>query len=143
MDKVATARLMNDRFQRDDLIELFRRFDAGDETVLEEFRELIDLLHPEVVWDATELDLPDVPKVSHGVDGVIDFFRAWLAAWDDFHWTTSNFAEHGDTVTYDVDLVATKAGLTTELAGSHEMRFRDGKLAVWWFRRGRRSGPDT
>ena len=143
MDKVATARLMNDRFQRDDLIALFRRFDSGDETVLEEFGDLIELLDPDIVWDATELDLPDVPRVSRGVEGVIAFFRAWLAAWDDFHWTTSDFAEHGDTVTYDVDLVATKGGLSTELHASHEMRFRDGKLAEWYFRRERPTGPDT
>lgn len=143
MDKIATARLMNDRFQRDDLIALFKRFDAGDETVLEEFRDLIEMLDPDVVWDATELDLPDVPKVSHGVDGVIEFFRAWLAAWDDFGWTASNFAEDGDTVTYDVDLTATRGGLTTELAAAHEMRFRDGKLAAWYFRRERPTGPGT
>ena len=137
------ARLMNDRFQRDDLLALFERFDAGDESVLEEFRELIDLLAPDVVWDATELDLPDVPGVSHGVDGVIAFFQAWLAAWDDFSWTTSNFSADGDTVRYDVDLVAKRAGLVTEMHASHEMTFRGGKLARWRFRRERPTGPGT
>ena len=134
---------MNERFQGRDLVRAFRRLDAGDETVLADFQDLIALCDPQILWDATELDLPDVPKVSRGVDGVIDFFRAWLAAWDDFSWTTSNFAEAAGTVTYDVDLVATKGGLETELLASHEMRFRDGKLAEWYFRRGKRSGRDT
>lgn len=143
MDLIATAKLMNERFRRDDLIALVRRLDAGDASVLEEFRELIELLDPEILWDATELDLPDIPKVFHGVGGVIEFFRAWLGAWDDFHWTSSNFAQHGDTVIHDIELVATKAGLETKLYTANEMRFRDGKLAEFYIRRERPSGPGT
>ena len=143
VDLVDMARLMNERFQRDDLIDLFQRFAAGEESVLEEFRELIDLCHPEIVWDATELDLPDVPAVSHGVEGVIAFFRSWLAAWDDFTWTASNFRQEGDDVLYDVDLVARKGELTTELHAGHQMTFRDGKLALWRFRREMPNGRDT
>ena len=143
MDEIATARLMNERFQRKDLVAAFRRLEAGDESVIAEFQELIELCDPEIVWDATELDLPDVPMVSHGIEGVIAFFQAWLAAWDDFSWTTSNYEQRGDDVFYDVDLVAEKNGLITELHAGHQMTFREGRLVLWRFRRGRRSGPGT
>ena len=41
-----------------------------------------DLVHPEVEWDATELPAPDINDVHHGVDGVREFWRQWLAAWE-------------------------------------------------------------
>lgn len=52
-----------------------------------------ELLHPEVEWDATELTAPDITGMHHGPEGVREFWRQWLAAWE--------------TVQFDYELVET------------------------------------
>ena len=118
---------------RPDLIELFDRYAAGDESVLEEFRPLFDKVDPELVWDATELAVPDFPPVVYGPQGVMEFFRSWLAAWSEFSWTTSNYEVRGDDVIYDADITARtrKTGLTLDQHVTHRMTIRDGKLVAW------------
>jgi SnoaL-like domain len=41
-----------------------------------------DLLHPDVVWDATNSQIFDISRVYHGPAGVADFWREWLGAWE-------------------------------------------------------------
>ena len=57
-------------------------------------------LHPDIVWDATRVPTPDLEGVYHGVEGVADFWRRWLAAWEaiDFGQREPEFLEHGDKV---------------------------------------------
>src|SRR5215212_809844 len=41
-----------------------------------------DLLHPEIVWDATNSLVFDISRVYHGPAGVREFWREWLSAWE-------------------------------------------------------------
>src|SRR5215208_4383190 len=41
-----------------------------------------DLLDPDVVWDATNSHIFDISRVYHGAEGVAQFWREWLGAWE-------------------------------------------------------------
>jgi ketosteroid isomerase-like protein len=41
-----------------------------------------DILHPEVVWDASDSSIFDISRVYHGHEGVAEFWREWLSAWE-------------------------------------------------------------
>ncbi len=41
-----------------------------------------DILHPDVVWDATDSQIFDISRVYQGLEGVADFWREWLSAWE-------------------------------------------------------------
>ncbi len=132
-DALKTARLLAEGMVRPDLMEIFERYMAGDETAIEEFRPLIDRLAPDLVWDSTELGVPDVADVVHGPAGVIEFFSRWLTAWSAFGWKTSNFEVRGDDVIYDVHITARsrQTDLTLDQHVVHRMTIRDGKLVAW------------
>ncbi|HYZ30071.1 MAG TPA: nuclear transport factor 2 family protein [Thermoleophilaceae bacterium] len=132
-DALRTARFLANGMVRPDLIEIFDRYDAGDESAIEKFRPLIDRLDPAVVWDSTELGVPDVPDVVYGPAGVIEFFRCWLSAWADFAWRTSNFEARGDEVIYDVHITARsrKTSLPLDQYVTHRMTIRNGKLVAF------------
>lgn len=42
-----------------------------------------DFCDPQVEWDASEVPMPDLAGVYHGIAGVREFWREWLAAWCD------------------------------------------------------------
>jgi hypothetical protein len=109
-DLLQTARFLADGMVRPDLIEIFDRFAAGDESAMQEFQPLIELVDPDLVWDSTELAVPDFPDVVYGPAAVMEFFRSWLAAWADFAWETD---------------------LPLDQHVTHRMTFRDGKLVAW------------
>lgn len=133
LEKLATARFLADGLVRPDLIEIFDRFAAGDASAIEAFQPLIDRAAPDVVWDSTELAVPDVPDVVYGPAAIMDFFSRWLAAWSVFSWTTSNFEVRGDDVIYDVRIKARSrhTGLHLDQRVAHRMTLRDGKLVAW------------
>jgi uncharacterized protein len=41
-----------------------------------------ELLDPEVEWDVSEFRMPDIGGVYRGIEGVRQFWREWLAAWE-------------------------------------------------------------
>lgn len=118
---------------RPDLPDVFARFVAGDPAAVAEFQPLFDRVAPDLVWDSTELGAPDVAAVLHGPEGVIEFFRRWLAAWSSFTWRTHDYEVRGDDVIYDVDISARSAqtGLPVDMRVTHRMTIRDGKLVAW------------
>jgi ketosteroid isomerase-like protein len=132
-DALQTARFLADGMVRPDLVDIFERYASGDESAIETFRPLLDRLDPDVVWDSTELGVPDVANVVYGPAGVIDFFRRWLAAWGDFAWETSNFEVRGEDVIYDVHITARsrKTDLPLDQYVVHRMTLRNGKLVAW------------
>ena len=128
-----TAHLLAGGMARPDLIEIFDRLNAGDEGAIEELRPLMDRVHPEVVWDSTELQVPDFPDVVHGLPGIIAFFASWLQAWQEFDWQNSNFEVRGEDVIYDVHVMARSraTNVPIDLRIAHRMTIRDGKLVAW------------
>ena len=41
-----------------------------------------ELLDPEIEWDASEAPMPDIGGIYRGIEGVRQFWREWLAAWE-------------------------------------------------------------
>jgi ketosteroid isomerase-like protein len=86
------------------------------------------LLDPEVVWDSTDTQIFDLDRVYHGPEGVRDFWREWLNAWEtvDFEY---ELVDAGDSVVALIDqrMRGRSTGLEVPM----------GKYAqVWTFRDG-------
>ena len=56
-----------------------------------------DCYDAEIEWDASRGDL-DTAGVYHGHDGVRDYWRRWLASWEDVEATEVEFVDGGQTV---------------------------------------------
>jgi hypothetical protein len=41
-----------------------------------------ELLDPEIEWDASEVPILDLAGVYRGIEGVRQYWRSWLAAWE-------------------------------------------------------------
>ena len=93
-----------------------------------ELRPGAEFLHPDIVWDATDSQIFDISHVYHGLEGVREFWREWLSAWEavDFEY---ELIETGDRVVALIDQHVR--------ARSTHLDFPMGKYAqVWTFRDG-------
>lgn len=57
-----------------------------------------ELLDPEVIIDASRMPNPDAAGVFRGHDGVREFWRRFLAAWEDWEFRPEDVVEHGERV---------------------------------------------
>jgi hypothetical protein len=126
---VALARELLAGMARPDLLDLVRRLGAGDTEALGEFAPLLERLDPDVIWDVSAVEIPDL-DVLHGRAGVIDFWVRWLAEWADYSIEAGEFEGRGDQVVYDVTIRGRSrlAGVPAELHMWQLAEFRDGRL---------------
>jgi hypothetical protein len=61
-----------------------------------------DLLAPDVVWDSTNTQIFDLDRVYHGPEGVREFWREWLEAWETVQFEYE-LVEAGDRVVALID----------------------------------------
>jgi hypothetical protein len=92
-----------------------------------------ELLHPEVVWDATNSQIFDISRVYHGPDGVRQFWREWLEAWETVQFEY-DLIEAGDRVVALID--QRMRGRSTDIEvplGKYAQlyTFRDGLIVHW------------
>jgi hypothetical protein len=102
----------------------------------------VDLLDPQVEWDATDLGVPDTDEVYSGVDGVQRFWRGWLAAWDAVQFEYE-LSDAGDRVVALIDqrMRGRSTGIEVPLGKyTHVYTFRDGLIVHW---KGYRSQSDA
>ena len=59
-----------------------------------------DIFDPDVEWqlDPAALAIPDFSPASHGPDGVREFFRRWVAAFDDWDYEVEESIDADDAV---------------------------------------------
>lgn len=57
-----------------------------------------DIFDADVVWEIGALAIPDFPNTAHGPDGVREFFRRWIGAFEDWDYEVEETIERGDTV---------------------------------------------
>ena len=88
-------------------------------------------LHPDIVWDASRVPMPDVAGVYHGIDGVRDFWRRWLAAWETVEVPDPEPVEVGDVVFVWVDGQVNRGRASGIAVPQPPFGF------VWWFENGR------
>ena len=92
-----------------------------------------ELLHPDVVWDATNSQIFDISRVYHGPAGVADFWREWLGAWETVEFDYE-LVDAGDQVVALVD--QRMRGRSTDIEVplgkyAHLYTFRDGLIVHW------------
>jgi ketosteroid isomerase-like protein len=59
---------------------------------------LFALYDPSIVWDRTHYGAHELSAVYHGHDGIRQFFRAWLAPFEDYHAHPEEFIDTGEAV---------------------------------------------
>jgi ketosteroid isomerase-like protein len=93
----------------------------------------VDLLDPEVEWDASEIPAPDIAEVYRGPEGVRRFWREWLAAWDTVQFDY-RLEDAGDRVLALIDqrMRGRSTGIEVPLGKyAHVYTFRDGLIVHW------------
>ena len=93
----------------------------------------VELIDPEVEWDASELMLLDTDGVYRGLEGVRQFWRDWLAAWETVQFEYE-LIDAGDRVVALIDQRMTGRSTGIEVAMgryAHVYTFRDGLIVHW------------
>lgn len=92
-----------------------------------------NLLDPDVEWDATDLPVLDIGEVFHGIEGVRQFWREWLAAWETVEFEYE-LVPAGDRVVALIDqwMRGRTTGIEMPIGKYAQVyRFRDGKVVHW------------
>jgi hypothetical protein len=90
-------------------------------------------LHPEIEWDATDLEAPGAGGVYRGIDAVQRFWREWFAAWQTLEFEYE-LVDAGDHVVLLVDqrMRGRSTGIEVSLGPyAHVATFRDGLMFPW------------
>jgi ketosteroid isomerase-like protein len=93
----------------------------------------VELLDPDVEWDASDLPLPDVSGIYRGPEGVRQFWREWLAAWETVRFDY-RLVDTGDSVLALLDqrMRGRYTGIEVPLGQyAHVYTFRDGLIVHW------------
>jgi hypothetical protein len=120
-------------------VELFRTqiegFLAAGDLGREDRLKLMDLYHPEIEWDASEVPVPDIAGVYRGSDSVLGFWRQWLAAWESLEFEYE-LVDAGDRVVMLVDhrMRGRSTGIEVPFGKYAQVAtFRDGLMVHWQF----------
>jgi SnoaL-like protein len=92
-----------------------------------------DLLDPEVVWDARNTMVFDLSRVYHGPEGVREFWRTWLEAWETVEFEYE-LVDAGDRVVALIDqhMRGRSTGIDVPLGKYAQLyTFRDGLIVHW------------
>jgi ketosteroid isomerase-like protein len=93
----------------------------------------VELLDPDVEWDASEIPAPDIGGVYRGPEGVRQFWREWLAAWETVQFEY-RLVDAGDRVLALIDqrMRGRSTGIEVPLGEyAHVYTFRDGLIVRW------------
>jgi ketosteroid isomerase-like protein len=93
----------------------------------------VELLDPQVEWDATDTGVPDSAAVYRGVEGVQRFWREWLAAWDTVQFDYE-LIDAGDRVValFDQRMRGRSTGIEVSFGKyAHLYTFRNGLIVHW------------
>ena len=92
-----------------------------------------DLLDPDVEWDSSEVPAPDIAGRYQGIEGVRQFWRDWLAAWEAVPFEYE-LVDAGDRVVALIDQRMRGRSTGIEVAVgkyAHVYTFRDGLIVHW------------
>jgi ketosteroid isomerase-like protein len=93
----------------------------------------VELLDPQVEWDATDTPVLDSAAVYRGVEGVQRYWREWLAAWETVQFEYE-LVDAGDRVVALVDqrMRGRSTGIEVSLGKyAHLYTFRNGLIVHW------------
>jgi ketosteroid isomerase-like protein len=93
----------------------------------------LDLSDPEIEWDASEMPVPDMGGVYRGREGVRQFWREWLAAWETVQFEYE-LVEAGDRVVALIDqrMLGRSTGIEVSFGKYAQVyTFKDGLVVHW------------
>ena len=93
----------------------------------------VELLSPEVEWDATDSPVLDNSGVYRGIEGVQQFWREWLVAWETVQFEYE-LIDAGDRVVALIDqrMRGRSTGLEVPMGKYAQVyTFRDGLIVHW------------
>ena len=61
-----------------------------------------NVFHEDVEWETAALAIPGFPDSFHGPEGVQEFFRRWVGAFDNWDFEVEDLIEAGDAVLLQV-----------------------------------------
>lgn len=91
------------------------------------------ILHPDIVWDASDSQIFDISRVYHGLEGVAEFWREWLSAWETVEFEYE-LVEAGDRVVALIDqhMRARSTHIDMPIGKYAQVyTFRDGMVVHW------------
>jgi ketosteroid isomerase-like protein len=92
-----------------------------------------EILDPEIEWDASEIPVLDIGGIYRGPQGVRQFWREWLAAWETVQFEYE-LLDAGDHVVALIDqwMRGRSTGIEVPLGKyAHVYTFRDGLVVHW------------
>ncbi len=82
----------------------------------------------DIVWDASELALPDMGDgVVHGYGGVRRFWMSWMAAWEEVSFDYEIF-ESGEVVLVDIQQTMRTSTISVDTHYVQHWTFKDGEV---------------
>jgi ketosteroid isomerase-like protein len=88
-----------------------------------------DIFDEDVLWEVGALVIPDVPATSRGPDGVREFFRHWVGAFEGWAYEVEEVIDAGDAVAVRIHQWGRGkgSGVTVDLRFWEVWIMRDGK----------------
>jgi ketosteroid isomerase-like protein len=97
-----------------------------------DFASPFDLADEEIVWDMSGFELPDMARLYRGHDGLREFWRDWLQAWERVEFKRLVPEDHGDHVIVEVNQRNRGRGSGVDIDFHYFQTFavRDGKITA-------------
>ncbi len=97
-----------------------------------DYESPFQVIDEQILWDMSGFGLPDMAKVYRGHDGMREFWRAWLAAWESIEFRTLAPEDLGDHVIVEVDQRnrGRGSGLALDFHYFQAWTIRDGKVTA-------------
>jgi ketosteroid isomerase-like protein len=91
-----------------------------------------DLADEDIVWDMSGFELPDMARLYRGHEGLRDFWRDWLQAWESIEFTRLVPEDRGDHVIVEVDQRnrGRGSGVVVDFHYFQTFSLRDGKITA-------------
>ena len=89
-------------------------------------------LDEDILWDMSGFGLPDMAEVYRGLDGMREFWLAWLASWEAIEFTALAPEDHGEHVVVEVQQRnrGRASGVPIDLHYFQSFTVRNGKVTA-------------
>jgi len=97
-----------------------------------DYESPFDACDESILWDMSGFGLPDMARVYRGHDGIRDFWRRWLAAWETIEFTALAAEDHGNHVIVEVEQRnrGRGSGVAVEFRYFQAFTIRNGSVAA-------------
>ena len=98
----------------------------------QEYERPFEVWDENALWDMSGFGIPDMARVYRGHEGIREFWRAWLAAWESLEFTALAPEDHGDRVIVEVRQRnrGRSSGAIVDLHYFQTFTIRDGKVTA-------------